>query len=108
MKPSALNRSPTAIIGAAVTMLTAVVFAAPDLGVAFPPSVLKIITLVIMVAGLAGIHSKVTPVAAPRLNAVTPLVPAHDPHTAPNVQPRVAAQSKVDAAADAAKRKLDH
>lgn len=71
---SVVASKPTAFIGGIVTMLTGLVFAVPDLGIALPTSVVKIITIVVMLAGYAGIHSKVTPVAAPRDNKGNPLV----------------------------------
>lgn len=71
-KPAAASKTkryPTAIITAAVTMLSTALYVAPSVGIAIPDSAQKIITLVLMAAGGLGIHSLVTPVAAPNLPA---------------------------------------
>lgn len=75
---STLAAKPTAFIGGIVTLLTGVVFAVPDLGIALPTSVVKIITIAVMLAGYAGIHSKVTPVVAPKDNKGNVLIPKPD------------------------------
>jgi hypothetical protein len=68
-KASFTKRQPLAILGGVVTVLTGVVYAAPDLGIGLPETVVKVIALIALIAGGLGVHSKVTPVAAPRLPA---------------------------------------
>lgn len=59
------KRFPTAIIGAVVTVIDTALIVGPDLGL--PTSVSRILALVVATAGFAGIHSRVTPVAAPKV-----------------------------------------
>lgn len=59
------KRFPTAIIGAVVTVIDTALIVGPDLGLS--TSVARILALVVATAGFAGIHSRVTPVADPRV-----------------------------------------
>lgn len=57
-----LKREPALILTALVTILSAVLVALPDLGVALPEAVAKGLAGVIVLAGGFGIRSRVRPV----------------------------------------------
>lgn len=59
---SIVKREPVALLTGLMTILTGVVYAAPDLGIGLPPTVTKVIGLVGLVAAGLGARSKVTPV----------------------------------------------
>lgn len=68
---SALGAQPVAIIGAAVTIAEAIIATALPL-----PEWLKLaLGGVVALGGILGIRAKVTPTAAPKLDADTPLTP---------------------------------
>lgn len=71
-KVSLLEGQPALILGSVVTIATALL-ASPALPI--PAGVKAVLAAVIAVAGIFGIRSRVTPVAAPKLDADTPLTP---------------------------------
>jgi hypothetical protein len=66
-----LERQPAALIGTAIAVADAVLVAAVPL----PEWLTAVLVAVVTVGGAFGIRSKVTPLAAPRLDADTPLTP---------------------------------
>lgn len=66
-----LESQPLAVIGSIVAAVDAILVAAVPL----PEWLTAVLVAVVTVAGAFGIHSKVTPVARPRLDADTQLTP---------------------------------
>jgi hypothetical protein len=66
-----LERQPAATIGTVIAVADAILVAAVPL----PEWLTAVLVAVVTVGGALGIRSKVTPTAAPRLDADTPLTP---------------------------------
>lgn len=71
-KVSLLEGQPALILGSVVTVATALL-ASPAIPI--PAWAKTVLAVIVAVAGIFGIYSKVTPVANPKLDADTPLTP---------------------------------
>jgi hypothetical protein len=71
-KVSLLEGQPALILGSVVTIATALL-ASPALPI--PAGVKAVLAVIVAVAGVFGIRSRVTPVANPKLDGDTPLTP---------------------------------
>jgi hypothetical protein len=65
--PKVARREPAVFATGVVTLLATILYVAPSLGVEFPDTVAKVVSLVLTVAAGFGIRSAVTPInAAPK------------------------------------------